>query len=580
MIFDNWTFEADHTTAGTRTLSPVADGLLFRHVKEDPQQFFRLILDTEFQFIDGDYDYLIGIEEGEDRCEEITLTVTETESGFEWLGVLPLSSAKFDKSNRIIRIKPEPDDDYRCFLDTWEDTYSIFTYPSIDLTMYEGEIEIERRNITALADIENPPTPTNDGSDPNWQILILDASFALSTWAGFVVWVRQVITTTCSGGSPVEPAGSGWDLRVNDCAGSGESTYSKEVALIRNPDEEYIGTSTRRRTYNVVPGVTYDVDADEHEVLEIDNGIRLTTIINSRIASTCSLALKSNFLSYAAPGGAPSNDAYTASDLIRYLVLFQRSDVKRPGAYQNATNGDVSLKMILDGLWSTLRAYWWIEGSNLYIEHESNLSSSNGLDLTAPPYADMIAGLNQYERIDQDFPRQQVFNWDESYAQRDFDGVPLVFDNACAKGDEPISAPWSTDVNSIFARPDTASDAGFVLVAPIYQESNNYYLPTEAGALTGTELLNGHLAWANLQANYHQENRPFLAGTMNQAAHTFDSARPARRQSDIAVTGFTPALFDSYDPDDLVKTDLGWGEVAEASWDVGTQTLTLELKHE
>lgn len=578
MIFDAWTISLNHPTAGAHVCNETfADNLVFDSSKEDPQQFMRTLLDQQFIFTGSDYIYLKAIEDGGDRCDEISLTVAS--GSFSRTYLISVVGAEFDEDLGQVQLKPRVDDRYQCILDNWEDKVSIFTTPSTTVELYQGTIEVDERAITALPDINNPPPPSTDPTDPNWQVLILDASFALSTWAGTITYVRQTIDTTCSSGVPVAPVGTGWTLRVDDCGGSGTATYSKKVPLIRDPDEEYIGTSDRRRDYKLVPG--YDVDTDT--TTTIDNGRLLMRVLQNWYAATCSGNVVTDLFNWNAPSTAPSNDVYDQIDNVAELVILQRSDVKRASAFQNATQGNISPKEILEGLWTSLQAIWWVDDSgDLRIEHNSILGTGSAFDFTSTN-AEQIAGTNIYESLQDDFPRNQLFTWDESYGQRDFSGDPLNYPNACSDGEETFPAPWSTDVGSILATPDVASDAGFVLMASI-EVSGTYYLPTEAGAITGTELLNGHLAWANLQEVYHQHRRPFLAGVMNGSAHTFTSAKKGKAQEVSVIMSlsdyetFLTALEDPTTSSE-VTTGLGVGEVERATYDVKNQTLTLTLNH-
>lgn len=580
MIFEDWTISLSHPTAGVHVCNETfAANLVFSSTRDDEQLFFRTLLDQEFTFCGADFTYLNDIQNGADRCDPITLTVTK--DTFSRSYIISLVGSDFDEDLEQVALKPRIDDRYQCILDNWEDQVNIFTTPSTDVGLYQGTVEIDQVNIVALPDINNPPPPSNDPTDPNWQVLILDASFALSTWAGTITYVRQTVVTDCSGGVPVAPVGSGWTLRVDDCSATNTSTYSKEVPLISDPEEEYIGTSTRRRDYKLVPGF----DADTETVTEIDNGRSLMLVLQNWYGSTCSGNVVTDLFNYNAPGTAPSNAVYDQAINVANLIVFQRSDVKNPDAFQNATQGNISPKDILEGLWNEFNAFWWIDDSNnLRIEHISILATSNAFDLTAT-HADEIKGTNKYGSIQDDFPRNQVFTHDEDYGLRDFEGDPLNYPNACSVGEDTFPVPWSTDVNSILSNPNVASNQGFVMVAAV-EDSGDYYLPTEAGAITAAELLNGHLAWANLQAVYHQHRRPFLTGTMNNSSHTFTSARPGKEQIPVEViyslSDYETFLNTLENPlaNSGVTTGLGLGEVDRADYDVKNQTLTLILLHD
>lgn len=580
MIFDDWTISLNHPTAGAHSaINTIAENLVFSGQKEEEQEFIRALLDIAFTFRGADYTYLKSIKDGVDSCEDTTITVTH--SDYTWEGILPLLDAEYNDDLKEVTITPNVNDRYRCFNDRYEDTFSIFSATTaLEVAFFQGEIERERINFLSLADIDTPPDPTNDPTDPNWQIYETEASYneLSEDWSGFVTYIRQVTTTTCSGGVPVAPAGAGWSLRVDDCSGSGTATYSKKAPLVLDPDERYVDETDERHIFYLVPG--YDANADL--ALTMDNGRSLTQVLQVQ-ANTCGLTVVSDLLNINPPGTAPSNDVYAQKANVADLIIFQRSDVKNPDASQNATKAEMTLKQILEGLTATLDVFWWIDGSdNLRIEHISAKSVALYLDL-ATTHADQLAGTGIFVSEQTDYPRRQQFSWDESYNHRDFEGQDITFANACAKDSEIIQAEWSTDVNSIYST-DQASNAGFVLVAAV-QDGSDYYIPSEAGALTGEEIINGHLAWANLHPVYHTYERPFLSGRMNSGTVTFDSARRGDRQV-VSVTGISISTFAGFverleDPtlDSGVSTTLGTGEVVAFEYDVANQTLTLTLLH-
>lgn len=580
LIFSDWTIELNHPTEGLHTASnTIAENLVFTGTKEDKQEFIRALLDVTFLFQGDDYDYIKAIKDGADPCEETTITVSTT--GYSWEGLLPITNAKYNDDLKNVSIKPILNDRYRCFNDKWEDSFSIFgATTALEVSFFQGEIERERKNFLSLPDINTPPEPTNDPTDPNWQIFETEASYNVLSmdWSGFVTYVRQVTTTTCSMGSPVAPAGSGWSLRVDDCAGTGTATYSKKAPLVLDPNERYVDEDDEKHIFYIVPGY----NATDEIALTMDNGRSLTQVLQSQL-TPCGLTLVSDFLTVNEPGTAPSNDVYDQKANVANLIIFQRSDVKNPDAFQNATKAETTLKDIIESLVVTFDVFWWIDADdNFRIEHVSAKSTSEYLDLSSI-YADELRGTNIYETSQGDYPRRQKYAWDESYNNRDFDGRDITYSNACSDGSETFQAKWSTDVNSIYST-DEASNAGFVLVAAVV-DGSDYYIPSEEGVLTGEEIINGHLAWSNLHPTYHTYNRPFATGTMNGSAKTFDSVKKSTKQV-VSVNRFSIADFaalvsrlENPTLDSAMTTPVGTGEVQSFSYDVKNQTLTLTLNH-
>lgn len=584
MIFDNWTIQINHPTAGLHTASnTIADNLVFSSTKNEEQRFFRTVQDQELRFIGADYEFLKAIDESGDRCEETTITFSS--GTFSRTYLLSIVGAAFKNDLKEVILKPGVDDKYSCVVKSWEDEISIFDSPRIEVSLYYGiEVELNSQSYSNIADfpgiITPAPPPTTDATDPAWILLTLDATESSGFWSGNVTYARQKKVTDCVDGSPVAPPGNGWQLRTDDCAGSGTSTYTKTVPYVLDEEEEYINTDTRKRQYRKIPGY----DLDELTGLDIDNGVSLMTVLSSWYNSKCGGVVVSDLFDFNAPGTAPSNDVYDQAENCANTLIFQISDIKRPDATENAKSGNITPKKILEGIWAQFQAIWWIDSDgDLRIEHNSILSTVSFMDLTST-HAEQIKGLNNYSSIQGDLPRNQTFDSSESYGHQDFTGTPLNYPNSCSEGADKYTTPWVTDMGSILVNPSLASDSGFVVVSAL-KDGSDYYVDTEEGEISGLQILNGAFSWANLQAVYHQHHRPFLTGVMNTRDHTFESAKKFKRQSLSIIMGLTDYLaflvaIENPEADSGVTTQIGVGEVETARYDTKNQTLTLTLLHD
>jgi hypothetical protein len=302
-------------------------------------------LDQEIIFRGADFDWIKAIDDSEDRCEDIKMTVGN--GSLELVYYLPLPGAKFDVDLKEVPMKAKINDAYRCILDSWEDEFNLLDYGDpVTITTYvvRGVLEYETVTPSVLIGtggvtideyLGSPDLPTNDPTDTNWIPFIISFNDPFTgVWEGFITYVREVTTTTCVAGVPVPPAFSGaWSLRSNDCGTLGTAIYSFLVPL--GQPVEQISTDIIRYTRYRLPGL-------------IDNGRRLFDVLQQRLDETCDIDVKSRLFTRNVAGlPVYSNSVYDQKQNIEHLIIFQRSDIKRPDASINATKG-----------MTTIRTYW------------------------------------------------------------------------------------------------------------------------------------------------------------------------------------------------------------------------------
>lgn len=522
---------------------------------------------TPITFTGADFDWLYSIETDTDRCDEITATLTH-EDGFTWSGLLRLSDTDWLVDECRVTLRLYNDDKYECMEKlVLDDEFNLLERESLSVQLYEGTLEPDNNLFEDYGpDTSEYPPPVTDPTDPAWTFLSIEAENIGGYWTGNAAWVRQSITTTCVAGVP-EPPGTpnteGWTLRVNDCAGSGTATWTKPVRVIPAPGIPPVLDGETWRVINIVPNTL------------LSGGRALNPLLEDLFDGSCPAPVISDFLGINPEGDAPSNSAYDVAPRFQNILIFQRSDIRLPNAAQDATIGRLKLKTILEGLEAALRLKWFFdESGNFRIEHESFFTRANGFDLTTDG---VIISRARYQRIDSDYPRYQGFAWDESYRQQDFEGVDIIYNNACGKDVQQFQAPFSTDIASVIADPSRASDTGFMWVSTVF-DGTTYRVITVPGALSGVEILNGHFAWANLHDPIHLYERPFASGNVNGSVTTMETVAPTRRQQVTAV--ICPSDWHTIDTNEKVKTTLGWGKVERVTYDYATQTAEFTILHD
>jgi hypothetical protein len=85
---------------------------------------------------------------------------------------------------------------------------------------------------------------------------------------------------------------------------------------------------------------------------------------------------------------------------------------------------------------------------------------------------------------------------------------------------------------------------------------------------------NGAFAWENILPALWADGRFHLDATANVPGYTVNSVRKTKEQAQITIPF---CCDDTFEPSELVQTQLGWGEVKGAEQDTERGTLKLTL---
>lgn len=552
--------------------------LLFEDVRERDQLFYRRHCRTRFTAYGADFDTLDALR-AVDTCDDIDFLIYE--SGIEvWAGKISLRRARWYPDQCRVEFTPELNDDYNCILQNWDEEFNILDIIGGDVTakILTGTIETCDVSVLSVGDPDLAPYACSYGggistcTDCVAMTLVRHrVTSGVGGWDYVEDYAREVITLPCVGGSPSPPPGDGWTLVDNDCAGTGNATYARPVQVVYN-------TTLSSFTLGGAKDQIWDIFGDG-DVTEFDNGKTLSAILG-KLATSCGLTVKSDFFNINPPGTAPSNAAYTAaaSDLSA-LVFWQKSDVKRANASDNATIGRISLRGMLETLAAMFQAYARVEGgTDLRIEHISYYDGSNGEDLTSTQ-PEAVTGFNDYTYDAETIPSREKFTWMDAVSDEDFRGKDIVYSDPCANSDaQEVSVSLvTTAVTDILSTPDSFTDSGFVVGACAVL-SGTYYLIHSNGAISGDTKINGALSWANIHDNYYRWDRLLPSGTLNGGGVTFESSKRTRRQQTVLMV-LSAADYFALDTTEKIKTGLGWGEIGKGTYSAGTCRYNIDLLH-
>lgn len=598
------------------------DDVEYKWEKPEGMIFRRHILSKELVFGKVDFAWLKKLEE--DRiCGEIQVEVERlcNDKYFHyWSGYFTASSGKWDNDRCTFIVRPDPNDDYRC----------IFDQGAVDKNVLENTAEITvgvpRANkfeqmicfdsahfATQFANfggtdafymdvVQSTPPQSASGCvvispDQGWQQIRTDYDFHrfpanantnIDTWDIKSTWMREYIYTTDIAGNPNPPAGVGWfeDLFTTNPIG--------KHRWVRRPYGGIYTTYVQTQFNGPIPlGFSNPANGNFYMrntwVLQLPpdyiNHTRarsLATVLQYLLP--CSgLTIKSDFLRINSLLTSADPDYVTGlPSKLANIAIEHITDAVLPNATEPTTKGIYNWLDCLEDLWKMFDIYWDIKDGVVRIEHEKFFAKNNGLDLTQGKFAESLKMSSRYSYDLKDLPKYE--SWEFSHADSDdFVGTPIWYDSICVSQN-------SKNNKVTYSIPRVTTDFGMIQRAPDdfgRQEDGWAYLCCDEaagvltmdqslGKLSGTLQLNGHFSAANLQDAYQRYGRILSRGYLNNVLVDFADWLRTKRQDALTVP---LCCSDKFNPDELMKTGEGWGDIQEATYSTKNDTLQIILKH-
>lgn len=576
---DRYRFTLTHPTEGARVVFPIMDDLVIRMEKDrDRKVIFRklvksdLVLWNDLENGNLDFDWIDGINSGADRCEKIDLLVEVRISGaYQTLGegYVSLNDAKFNISSCRVTLPVRKKDEYTCIEEQADTKVNVLSgtpkhlvkgqlgyietvicpplyYPSVDLTQLEGIF-----NSSCIS-----PGQGWVAKECLWLTL---HPVGGGYYEGDLrtTWIRERMD-----GLPSAPPGQGW-------ISLGGGTYVREVPVTYDYEESSIQYTPEGEVFAILVWKILSTDVYQ-------NGVTLKTVLEKIISSTCGgLTVKSKFFRInetTIPNTAPYNAAKLGFDQI---MVFQKSDIVRPTVPFPATRLETSWKEMMEMLKLIFNVEWKLEGADIRIEHISYFEAENGLDLTTGSFLQYVTKKNNFEYDSTELPIRERWRWMDRVSAF-FEGNDIIYGGACSSDKVEIAdysiTQVTTDVPFIRGNREDIALEGMVFMA-VYSFGSEYAYNIEEGSI------NGHLAMKQLHPNYWKHDRPLINGVMNGASTSFVSAKKIKKQEGLTVK-VSPDAFVSVDPSELMKTEIGWGEVQEAEWHSRNCMIEVNLNHD
>lgn len=559
-----------------RELTPLGIDKLAKSWNRDSEQvYYRETLEGDLLFIGADFAFLFAHETGPTRCDLIPFVVQKhCASGWQdqYSGSLSTSDGEWNVSSCSLKIKAQQADEYSCLTSKWEEKINILGY-SINnktVTPVEGVLEYQLCDTDATPGSVSSPywcgagIPEDFGWAPMYDLLE-HISGGLDHWR--TMWVRETKTVLSS-----VTLTSPWIL-ISD--NGTNRVYARPALLYNYQDLTNVAN-------DIVSWYTYDV-VGAGVFPTFDNGVHLNELLTLMLSQACpSLTLKSNFYQSNPDTISGVNYVTGLNSTVRDLILFQKSDIRRSGASQNATKAMLSLKELLNALKVMHNVRYKIEGSVFRLEHLSYFSNTLGLNLNLSTYANYVRGKQIYTYDKSRMPKYEEFKMREA-TYLDFVGLPISYDSYCVNQDSKNNKQsYSTDaiLTDVQGVLDQSSDTenleGIVMIATAPVSGGLYAMLSEPGILEPTTRPNNSQALAQLHRDYHRHGRILDTGNMNGVATAFLSTIQTKKGAKLSVP---LCCGDTFDPQNMVSTMLGDGQVDQASYNLLTEMLELQLMY-
>lgn len=385
-------------------------------------------------------------------------------------------------------------------------------------------------------------------------------------------WARELIEVL-----PNQTPDPDWVLVPNPPNPSPYDVYAKKITLYDcqysfEPIDEN-GAYSSSQTCKILG---YDGNSTV-----IDNGMHLTDVLNVFMQKLCnnSLTVVSDFFQINPQNPSATNYVTGLASQVNNLILFQKTDVKRPNATGNASKAEWTFEKLIEALNFMFNVSYAIDGNTFRLEHISWFTRNAGLNLTLPRYEAYVKGKKKYTYKIESIPSSEIWQYKETRQDWIAD---IDYTNACAIGQDNTEKKYAldeitADVQLCLANPSTDSnvveDKGFCMIATT-KYNNQYYIITENEGTGGNPALNNTLGFHRLVRKYHFHNRPLKSGKLNGTDVTFITTKPLKKGEKISVP---LCCNDVFDPNDTITTPLGVGVVDKASFNLASKTLELDL---
>lgn len=569
---------------GTLAVIPLGEkgfSLDFERQNEDKLSYEKK-LSGKIMFVGEAFQRLNQMENSVYRCEEQTLTILKVCNGIEkviFVGKISLNEAEFNLDKCQIVAKFSEDKTDKCIDDGKSVKVNLFQLIYNRLTVktksFQGTIQTQNCHQNSPSyQSPNYWCGTGDPYSQKWTLVSYNVHSPDGTHNSVNnVWKREIVEIDCSDTPDPE-----WVLVEDNCGTTGKKKFAKSVTLYDcqssfEPIDEFGAYSAT---------MTCKVLGYEGGTTSIDNGMHFSEVMKEILKGACpNLTVKSDFFQINPDNPSTINYVTGKKSTTKDIIIFQKSDVKRPTASGNASKLEITLEDMLEVLLKMFNVKWRIEGNIFRLEHVSYYSKAVGTNVMSNELKKYFEGKRIYSYQSEKIPQKERFKFKE---QQGADwNMEIVYSgcvtNAKKNEVENIIDEAMTDVVFAIQNPSSDSkfveDNGFVLVST-KKIGNEYFINSEPST-NGTRL-NNVFAWVQLVRDFHYYERPMKSGIVNGLKTNFITSIPTKKGDKFAIP--LNVCQTDFNPDDFVLTALGQGIVSSAKYRFNDSFLELDLIYE
>lgn len=277
-----------------------------------------------------------------------------------------------------------------------------------------------------------------------------------------------------------------------------------------------------------------------------------------------------------------------------YVYLTQKTNILKGQYDQAAQKAEISFSTLMNMLRDCFRCYWYIENGKFKIEHIKFFMKGGSYTSAPQVQFDMTINNDMFNRkpvsyfqseVEYDkneLPQRYEFGWADN-AIEPFDGVSIDVESSYVQKGKTESIKidqFSSDVDFMIFDPSNFSNEGFVLLCPV-QGAFGLELPIitaqnlidENGNIYSATLQNIYASWAYL-VNMYMYDMPAWRAKCNILSSIQIQGIKRSMVQDVKFP-----LSEDIDLMGLVRTNIGEGQIEEASVDLDTRQTTLRLSY-
>ncbi|MDM1396060.1 hypothetical protein HX049_02550 [Myroides odoratimimus] len=254
--------------------------------------------------------------------------------------------------------------------------------------------------------------------------------------------------------------------------------------------------------------------------------------------------------------------------------------------YQKNTVHEISLRELLEDLCNLFNLKWYIEDNSLRLEHVSYFTQEDGIDLLHVEHKDLMRGRTSYKYNTSKLPIEEIWKMKYNNYSKDFEGFPIEYKGLCTNYREDSTVKYEvktlcTDFFSIVVNRHRESfqEPKLILFAIDEEREKLKTLFSAKSYFSDEVTTNSVLSLAYLHDKLWKHRRKQKDGYMNNQLTKFISIEATKEQDEFPII-LTPEEFSKWNPFDRMRTQLGWGIVKSAEYDLLRNSMKLSLKFE